>query len=297
LKGAKMKKVKVFIGILILLLVVMACDIGPLSIDLGGSKEASQPTGGQIEAGVDSPANGVSLPLGPVEIAYHATSTDGVAAIELSVNGEVLSAISSPDSGQKVVALKYSWQPTSGGSHTIRVRAQNSLGDWSDFSATTVTIEAPQQQAEQVNPPSQPEAQPEPEEEAAAPEPSKTPETLSIINIEHNLDKFYYGGGSCGSREITISADVTRPDLAHSATLFTRFYDNEGEGLTKWDAGKGMGRKTDEHFSATMYSGDITNAGVFDYSVLYYQIVVSDKDNNILARSDVIKKLLMDRCP
>ncbi|MCJ7773989.1 MAG: Ig-like domain-containing protein, partial [Desulfobacterales bacterium] len=203
-----MRKAKVFIGILILLLVVMACDIGGLSIDLGLGGDFSSSTGGQIETGVDSPANGAALPMGPVDIAYHATCTDGIMAIELSVNGEVLSTIPSPDSSQQVVALKYTWQPNTGGSHTIRVRAQNSLGEWSDYSASTVNIEGNQQAPQQENPPSEP----EPEKEAAPPAPTETPEFMTIYNIEHNLDKFYYGGGSCGSREITISADITHPD-------------------------------------------------------------------------------------
>lgn len=280
-----MKKIKVFIGILILLLAVMACDIGDLSIDLGLGGDPSPSTGGQTETGVDSPANGAALPMGPVEIAYHATCTDGIMAIELSVNGEVLSTIVSPDSSQKIVALKYTWQPNTAGSHIIRVRAQNSLGEWSDFSASTVNIEG--------NQPSEP----EPEKEAAPPAPTKTPEFMTIYNIEHNLDKFYYGGGSCGSREITISADITHPDEAYAAILFIRFYDNEGEGLTNWDSGRAMVKKSDGHYSVTMFSENIPNYSAYEFAVMYYQIVVQDKAKNNIARSEVIKKLLFERCP
>lgn len=284
-----MKRVRTGVTILILLLVIIACDIGNVSIDLGGGGESSQPQERAVEAGIDSPSNGATLPMDPIEISYHATSTEGVATIELSVNGEVVSSIDSPDSDQNVIALKYTWQPSVSGSHTIRVRAQNSAGAWSDFSAATVNIENGQQ-----DPPSESETPEEPD----TPSPTATPEEMTIFNIEHDLDKFYYGDGTCGSREITISADITHPDDAYAAILFIRFYDNnDGGGLTDWDSGRAMGRKSDDHFSATMSSDGIPNYNSFRFAVMHYQIVIQDKAGSSLARTEVIKKLLLERCP
>jgi hypothetical protein len=140
-----MKRIKIIVSALILLLIIIACDIGNVSIDLGSSGESGQPQAQPVEAGIDSPSNGSTLPMGPIEIAYHATSTEGVSAIELSINGEVVNSFASPDSDQKVIALKYTWQPSVPGSHTIRVRAQNSAGAWSNFSDATVNIEGSQQ--------------------------------------------------------------------------------------------------------------------------------------------------------
>ena len=39
---------------------------------------------------------------------------------------------------------------------------------------------------------------------------------MTIFDIKHDKDKFYYGGGTCGSKEITISADktVTQKNIA-----------------------------------------------------------------------------------
>ena len=288
-----MKRIKIAVIVLILLLVAIACDIGNLSIDLGGGGDSGQQQGQAVEAGIDSPTNGATLPMGPVEIAYHATSTEGVSAIELSVNGEVVSSFTNPDSDQNVIAMKYTWESSVSGSHTIRVRAQNSVGVWSDFSAATVNIEDGQQDSQQQDPPSEPETP----KETDASSPTATPEKMTIYNIEHNLDKFYYGGGTCGSREITISADITHPDDAFAAILFIRFYDNVGGGLTNWDTGRAMGRKSDEHFSATMFSEDIPNYNDYEFGVMHYQIVVQDKAGNSLARTEVIKKLLLERCP
>ena len=49
-----MKRTKTVVTGLILLLVIIACDIGPISIDLGGGGGGSQPQAGPVEAGIDS---------------------------------------------------------------------------------------------------------------------------------------------------------------------------------------------------------------------------------------------------
>jgi hypothetical protein len=286
-------KKSTYIIVFILLSIVLACDIGPVSIDLGLGEDSSKSVGGQMEVAIDSPINGSSLQLAPVDIAYHATSTDGLSAVELSVNGEVISTFANPDTSQKVITLSYSWQPIAGGSHTIRVRALNALGIWSDYSSSTINIESNPQSAEQENSSSPPVV----EIATDTPSPTATPDEMTIYNIKHDRDKFYYGGGSCGSREVTISADITHPDDAYAAILFIRFYDNEGGGLTKWDSGRAMGRKTDDHFSATLASNKIPNYNAFEFAVMYYQIVIQDKAGNRIARSEVIKKLLLERCP
>jgi len=291
-RGAKVKKVS-YIVFLFLLFIVLACDIGPVSIDLGIGGEGSKSSSGQIDVGVDSPSNGATLPLRPVDISYHATSTEGLSAVELSINGGVVNTFANPDSTQKVIALSYSWQPSTGGRHTIRVRAMDSKGVWSDYSASTLNIEADQQPAKQEN------SEPATAAEKATdtPSPTATPDEMTIFNIKHDLDKFYYSGSSCGSREVTISADITHPDEAFAAILFIRFWDKEGGGLSNWDSGRAMGRKTDEHFSATLASNKIPNYNAFEFAVMYYQIVVQDKAGNRIARSEVIKELLLERCP
>lgn len=283
----------------ILLLTVLACDIGPLSIDLGGTQESEDvereaAPESEIKAGINAPAANTVLPDGPTEIAYYATSVDGVAMVELSVNGEILSAVPSPDPSQQVVALKYSWTPVVSGSHTIRVRAMDSQGNWSDFAAVTVNVEAAQQ-AQANNPP----AQPEQPKATDTPSATATPKEMTIYNVKHDKDIFYYGGGTCGPREITIEADITHPDDAYAAVIFFRFWDKEGEGLSSWSSGNAMARKSDEHFSITLASNEIQNYGVFDFAVMYYQIKVQSAPPNasILAGTEVIKKVELRRCP
>ena len=300
-----MNKPRILIIVLVLLVLLTACDFANFSIDLWGSGEEEAhdevDLGGMppIEVGIDSPTTGSMLPMGSVNIAYHATSEDGVTGVELSVDGEVLNAYASPDSDQPIVALRYTWQPTVAGSHTIRVRAQNHDGAWSDFATATVTIEgAPQQVAPQQEQAAPQPAQPEPTD---TPEPTATPDKMTIFDIKHDKDKFYYGGSGCGSKEITISARLTHPDKAYAVVLFTRFYDKEGEGLSKWAAGKSLSKKGDDLWSATLISNQIPNYNMFEYTIMEYQIVVQDKpvngSYNRLAASEVIKKVTMEICP
>jgi hypothetical protein len=46
-----------------------------------------------------------------------------------------------------------------------------------------------------------------------------------------------------------------------------------------------------------MTSKGIPNYNAFKFAVMYYQLVVQDKSGNSLARTEVIKKLLLERCP
>jgi len=284
-----MKRALRFLIIPIFLLTLMACEFAGITLDLGGGDSGGDGSSGAapIESGIDSPSNGASLQMAPVEIAYHASSTGGVSAVELSINGEVLSSVASPASDQKVVALKYTWNPSVSGSHTIRVRAQSSNGGWSDYAAATVNIQGSQQQQE---PPAQQQAPPD------SPGPTPTPEEMTIYDIEHDKDTFYYGGGGC-NREITISAKVTHPEDVYAMTLFIRFWDKEGAGLTKWDSGRGMSKKAEGSYSVTLFSENIPNYNAYEFAVMYYQITVTDKSNNPRAVvSEVIKKVNLQVC-
>lgn len=282
-----MKKAFKFLLIPFLVLTIVACEFAGISLDLGGGSSKAAP----IEAGIDAPSNGATLQLGPVEVAYHASSTDGIATVELSINGEVVSSVASPSSDQKVVALKYTWNPSSAGSYTIRVRAQSSGGGWSDYYGSMVTIQGSPQQPQQPA-----DQQPQQQAPTDTPEPTATPDKLTIYDIQHDKDTFYYGGGGC-NREITISAKVTKPADVYAMTLFIRFWDKEGAGLTKWDTGRGMSKKSDGYYSITLFSENIPNYNAYEFAVMYYQITVTDKTKNPRAAvSEVIKKVNLQVC-
>ena len=145
-----MKRAALIFGVLFLILTVVACDFAGINVDLGGDEQpAAQPQSAPVEAGIDAPSSGAILQMGPVDVAYHASSLEGVSVVELSIDGAVVSSIASPDSNSKVVALRYTWNPPSAGSHTLQVRAQGKSGAWSNFATSAVTIQEAQPPAQQ----------------------------------------------------------------------------------------------------------------------------------------------------
>jgi len=286
-----MKRLKVVFYAVVVMFSLLACEFAGINIDLGGGEEEPSQVVG-VEAGIDSPPDGANLNMEPVEIAYRASCPDGIAAVELSIDGEAVNSFSSPASDQEVVALKYTWYPTAAGSHTIRVRAQNSAGLWSDFSASTVNIAG-----EAVASPPAQQAQESPQPTSQVAQPTETPKEFAFFDIKHDKDKFYYGSSSCGSREITISTRVNQPDKVFAAYLFTRFYDKEGGGVSTWDAGHPMKRINNDTYSVTLESKKIANYDMFEYAIMNYQIVVQDKVNSVYARSEVVKQVTLEICP
>jgi hypothetical protein len=299
-----MKRAALIIGVLFLVLTVIACDFAGFTIDLGGDSNGNdsikdpptaQPQNAPVEAGIDAPSSGAVLQMGPVDVAYHASSLEGVSVVELSIDGAVVSSIASPDASTKVVALRYTWNPPAAGSHVLQVRAQNKSGAWSNFATSSVTIQgAPPAATQQA--PQAPQATNTPEPTKTT-EPTATPDKVTIYDVKYDKNKFYYGGGGCGSREITISAKVTKPEDVFSVVIFIRFFDNEGAGTSKWDAGHAMSKKSDGSYSITLASNKITNYNMYEFTAMNYQLVATDKNRNNLARTEVFKDIQLNVCP
>ena len=289
-----MRKIKVLFILAMAMLLLMSCEFAGVTIDFGNGS-SSQPAVAPVEAGVDSPANGSALQMGSVDISYHASSTDGISAVELSIDGSVVSSIATPGSDQKVVALKYTWQPMTSGSHTISVRAQSTTGAWSDYATSSVNI-AGSEQAQAAEPAPVEEAPAEPTN-TPKPEPTNTPDVLTIFDVQHDKTKFYYGSNKCGSHELTISARVTQPEDVYALILFIRFADKESAAYTKWDSGRAMSKKSDDLYSVTLTSTKVTNYNAYEFAVMRYQIVAQDKAGNSIARTEVMEDLNIEVCP
>ncbi|MDK2980278.1 MAG: hypothetical protein PWQ55_625 [Chloroflexota bacterium] len=290
-----MRKTKVFFMLSLAMLALMSCEFAGVTIDFGNGS-SSQPAAAPVEAGIDSPANGSSMQMSGVDISYHASSTDGISAVELSIDGTVVSSIATPGSDQKVVALKYTWQPMAAGNHTISVRAQSTTGSWSDYATNTVSIAGSEQAPADAPAPAQPETPPEPTS-TPKPQPTDTPDFLTIFDVQHDKTKFYYGSNACGSHELTISARVTQPDDVYALILFIRFADKESSAFTKWDSGRAMSKKSDDLYSVTLTSTKVTNYNAYEFAVMRYQIVAQDKAGNSIARTEVMEDLNIEVCP
>jgi uncharacterized protein YraI len=91
-------------------------------------------------AWIDAPLNGSVLPLAPYPVVYHGGAGGGIAAIEFSINDEILSNEPNADQSSILVTRRYTWSPPAPGTYTLKVRTQSGSGGWSDFAVSVVTI-------------------------------------------------------------------------------------------------------------------------------------------------------------
>ncbi|MGV8026112.1 MAG: Ig-like domain-containing protein [Anaerolineaceae bacterium] len=284
-----MKHLKFTVLLIFSLVLLQACNV---TVDLGssGGSKANVP----LTVSVDAPAQGSQAAMGPIDVRYTATAPEGVAVVELMIDGYVVNSYTSPDPTQNTVALAYSWTPQMSGSHIIRVRVQDSKGTWSDYTDVMLTVagsQAADQPAAQADQPSQPQP-------TDTPAPTATPSTPYIFAVAHDVNKFYYKKSTCGPTKITISLKVSDPDKVWSVVIFTRFLDKEGEGQSKWDAGHAMTPKgSDGEYSITLDSSKITNFDTYDFAVFRYQFVATDKNRNEVIRTEVYEDIDYSICP
>lgn len=282
-----MKKLALFLLFSLIALSVVGCGGGGITISLGGSEPApNQPTY-PLQAVIDAPVSGSTLAMNPIDIGYHATAQDGVAAVELSVDGAVVSNVVTPDPKQQLVALKYTWQPTVSGIHVLRARAQSSKGVWSNYAEVMVTIQAPAQQQNQ-----QPQQQPEPQN----PPPTETPPGVYITNVNKSVNKFYWGANSCGPVKMTLTIKVSNAKDVFQVVVFNRLWSSEGEGSAGWDSGYAMKPMGNGEYSFTYTETNVRNPNGQDRSEFHYQFVVMGKNNVRLFKSDVYKDIVFNRC-
>jgi len=72
--------------LLALLLALSACNL-PLKITSSGT----------AKAWIDAPLDGMQLPLSPYTLVFHSSDPVGVMKMEVSINGQVLASLPSPD--------------------------------------------------------------------------------------------------------------------------------------------------------------------------------------------------------
>ena len=283
-----MKKISFFVTVLFLTSILTGC--GGVTVSLGGSQATNSQTY-PLKAIIDSPASGSNLAMGAVDIAYHASAQDGVAVVELSVDGQVVSNLVTPDSKQPLVALKYTWQPTVSGTHIFRVRVQSSKGDWSSFAETMVTIQGEAQQSQQQS--QSPTNTPGP---TNTPEPTSTPEGVMISDIQKTTNKFYYNANSCGPVKMTLTIHVNQSKDVFQVVVFNRLWDREGEGSAGFDSGYAMKPLGDGDYTFTYTETNVRNPRGYELTEFHYQFVIMGKGDVRLFKSDVFKDILFDKC-
>jgi len=284
------KRWKLIIFIAVFLVILQACTITIGSPDNGASQSTVA-----LAAVIDSPLQGGQYTMQAIDIRYKATAPEGVAAVELNIDGYVVNLYNAPDTNQSVIALQYSWTPSTAGSHIIRVRTKDAQGNWSNYTDAMIMV-ADNQPVQEQPAPQQPQAT-NTTAPTSTPSATQTPDKAYIYDVDHDVDKFFYNKTTCGANKITITMKVSDPDKVWSVVIFTRFLDKEGDGQTKWDSGHAMTPKGDGLYSITLESSKITNFDTYEFAVLRYQFVATDKDRNEVARSEVFEDVAYEICP
>jgi hypothetical protein len=75
-----------------------------------------------------------------VQLVSHHSDPSGIAEIELSVNDEILVPVPGPPDAEKLITDTREWTPPGPGEYTLRVRAKNNNGQWSNYAETYVII-------------------------------------------------------------------------------------------------------------------------------------------------------------
>ncbi len=159
---------------------------------------------------------------------------------------------------------------------------------------------------QQVEPPAPPAPTVEPPTVAPPPtaEPTFTPTvapspTTGVITMgapEVSTKTLYKGPGACDPKEITFRITLTNPDQVKNVILFLRSQDKSTDSKTDWDEGTAMNPGADGKYSRTFHAADIPTYGSFANAWLYYQFVVTDKQNKII-RGRVFTDVSFMSCP
>lgn len=180
----------------------------------GGTGAASGP-----QAWFDAPMNDSTHPVAPLEIVAHAADPGGVALVEISVNGEVLSRRPPDSTSTPLVTFRADWDPQTAGEYLLLVRAQNNAGTWSSQSSARVVLSGPRTVAEQPVRP-------------AVTTPTYTPAPIRVVDPTWTPSP----AAACTDKARFI-ADVTIPDNTNLAAgaPFTKIWRLRNDGSCTWN--------------------------------------------------------------
>jgi len=122
------KSIFVFLSISVLTILTSAC---------GSANPVISPA---LISWIDAPLNESTLPLAPYEIVAHGSSSNSVQALEITVNGDILSVVKNPDPAELLFSVRLNWTPLSPGEYRILARSQDTSGQWSTPAEVRVTI-------------------------------------------------------------------------------------------------------------------------------------------------------------
>jgi len=89
---------------------------------------------------IDVPFDGAELEAGTIPVQSHAASREGIARVELWVNGALYRSDENPTPDEPVIYVVQPWVPTAPGDYTLEVRAYSTDDTASDPASVTVRV-------------------------------------------------------------------------------------------------------------------------------------------------------------
>lgn len=126
--------------------------------------------------------------------------------------------------------------------------------------------------------------------------PSPTTDVITMGAPEVTTLTLYKGAGGCEPKEITFRIMVSNPAQVKNVILFLRTQDKSTASKTDWDEGTAMNPGSGGKYTRTYHSSDIPTYGSFGNAWLYYQFVVTDKQNKLI-RGRVFTDVTFQACP
>ncbi len=264
--------------------------------ELGGGKDDAftNPTAIPPLAWVDAPINGLSISMSSYEFIAHASANTSVNQLEWVLNDASLGGTSANGQG-KLATFRYHWMPQKAGVYTLKVRAQDETGVWSEFNQVTFRVDAPTPTPTlipTITPTQEITFTPTPTETLTiTPTPPAGPMTFSP---GYSTNQFYYGACTPNSAEIFVQLS-TLENVKH-VELYLHLLDQESSQSTEWDSYSVMTSQGGGTFKTLVKSSQIPGANQFNKATVLYQFVVIGKDGKVLTRSDTYSDISLNKC-
>ena len=232
----------------------------------------------------DFPLDGSDMPLGTYDLVSHSADNAGIAQVEWSINGSVVSAESvsqAKNTTENLSEFHHAWTPTEPGQYELKVRAQSTSGDWTMPAKADVTIlgamtptptetSIPTSTATESLTPTQTET------------PTVTPTVdagLELVDMTRSSEEFYYG--TCSPNSISFTIRATNPDKVKYMYLFYRLQDLSTGEKTETNDGLPMNKTGADTWTITLKYSQLGNYSQYDESWFIYQFVSQGPDKTM----------------
>ena len=174
------------------------------------------------------------------------------------------------------------------GEYQLRLRAQDSTGNWSGYAQTNVIIEG----AATGTVPVETRAATATSTDTPTPAPAAVPPgEISVQSISTNT--VYVGDSSCGPNQWTITAMATAPKGIQAVVLFYRFEPGSPSGYQDVAMNPAGTNLFQISLNPTSLLGGSLPSG---QATLQYQIVVQQKDGDTTIRTPVMSDVAVQPC-